>query len=209
MPSDVLRAWFELISFGATALTAMVSVYALRQIAFLKRDYDMRVDRSAKEKAIDFSQRYLTRYVELSAIADDEHEAKGLSTYDGTIGDFSAESLTPKDLAQVLQKSGSMPTLTALNELEAIAAAFVSGVADEQLGFSIIGRTFIRTVQYNYDHIAASRVEKIAPYWANIVTLYRTWAPRLNAEELKALRESVTSRLADLHTSNIPPIGRR
>jgi hypothetical protein len=69
-----------------------------------------------------------------------ERESKGFQAYDGPIGDFNFESLPVEYATRAIQKFKVLASwrLT-FNELEGIAAAFVTGVADEQVGFVILG----------------------------------------------------------------------
>jgi hypothetical protein len=101
--------------------------------------------------------------------------------------------------------------LPAMNELEAISAAFTSGIADDATGFKIIGRTFCASVEFSYDLIAYSRHRTIdvQGYWSNIVQLYQTWSPRLKESELRQAKEDLERRIAGIASSGarIPAIG--
>jgi hypothetical protein len=98
--------------------------------------------------------------------------------------------------------------LPAQNEIEAIAAFFTTGVADEKLGFGVIGRTYCRTVELNYDLISLFRDEKPVSYWKNTVELYLIWRPRLSKAEMSSLKDSLQSKIAALGPDNaISPIG--
>lgn len=67
--------------------------------------------------------------------------------------------------------------LPAINEVASISAAFVHGVADEEVGFSIIGRTFCAAVDADYDIIAIGHSEDVHPHYESIVSLYKIWSP--------------------------------
>lgn len=98
-----------------------------------------------------------------------------------------------------------------MNELEAISAAFTSGVADEATGFKIIGRSFCGTVQCEYDLIALSRdkSKEAQGYWNNIVQLYKMWSPRLKEVELRQAKERLDILMAGLaaQQTRVAPIG--
>ena len=98
-----------------------------------------------------------------------------------------------------------------MNELEAISAAFISGVADEMTGFKIIGRSFCGAVQSDYDLIALSRsrTKEAQGYWSNTVHLYQMWSPRLKEAELRQAKERLDATIAAVaaQTSGIAPIG--
>ena len=123
---------------------------------------------------------------------------------------FSSIASSPEQLSVSFKRFGVPSWLPAMNELEAIAAAFVAGVADEETGFKIIGLTFCNSVRQNYDIISFSRDEDVpGGYWHNVVTLYRVWSPRLKQLGLLQQKERLERRIAAAAagTSSIPPIG--
>jgi hypothetical protein len=84
----------------------------------------------------------------------------------------------PTEFIPALKKRHELSSwLAAMNQLESMAAAFVSGVADEQVGFRAIGRTYCFTVEHNYDLLAFARTGQANPYWANIVDLSEFGGP--------------------------------
>jgi hypothetical protein len=205
--SDI-RPYFELLFFVSGIIVAVIALYATRQISLMKADMKMRSERAAKEKAIEASSEYLTAYIPLDTKFYFACKRKGLSSYDGPIGDFSPESISPELKEAALKRMKFIVTfLDANNKLESIAAAFTTGVADERTGFSIIGRTFCAGVADDYDIISLCRIEHPFPYWANIVKLYKTWSSRLSKEELAAARDALESRMKDIPDSHISPIG--
>jgi len=209
-----LRPWVELLYFASGIVISVSVVYGLKQVRLLKRDIRLRNERAAKEKAIEYSSRYLDSYVQLSnAFLHDCDGAKLGSSYSGPIGDFTDGSLLANPGALELARSRFKlnSCVRALNELEAISAAFTSGVADEGTGFNIVGRSFCKNVQYDYDVISFARDARSgAPgYWSNIVRLYEIWSPRLEEADLRQVRERIDDRIAAATKQGvrIPPIG--
>jgi len=202
-----LRPWLECLNFVAGIAVAIIGALALQQIRILKRDIFLRNSRGAKEKAIEYCSRYLNEYCEKSHPFVAEYIDAKLKWYCGPVGDFSYESLQPEHKESAKQRFCLPSWLSSMNELEAIAAAFMSGVADERLGFEIIGRTFCVGVQLNYDILAWSRRAKTHAYYENIVRLYKLWAPRLSAAELQESRKQIENELASKPQNQIVPIG--
>jgi len=206
-----LKFWMELAYFASGIVIAVAAVYGLKQIRLVKTDIRIRNERAAKESAIGFGRQYLRSYVGLQGVFSSACKNEGLDSYSGPIGNFTAESilLNARTRTGGEKRYALASWLPAMNELEAIAAAFTSGVADEGLGFKIIGRSFCRSVEYNYDLIALSRHETAQGYWTNIVQLYRMWSPRLEELELRQAKDDLESRLsvAASRTTKIPPIG--
>jgi len=211
--AEHLRYWLELSYFVSGIVIALAVVYGLKQIGILKRDIRLRNERAAKEKAIEYGSRYLREYVDLDARFFDACLNDEPNLYSGPVGDFTAGSLPPDGPAsdRLLKRYGQSAWLPAMNELEVIAAAFVSGVADESAGFKIIGRSFCATVASHYDLIAFSRgrARTAQNYWHNIVHLYKIWSPRLTESELREARGRLDQRIARVssQTSRIRPIG--
>ena len=80
-------------------------------------------------------------------------------------GDFTRGSLT-KEQIEVLKKRWKLISwAAALNQPESIAAAYVTGVADERTGFRIIGLTYCESVESDCDVIAWARGESTMAYW--------------------------------------------
>jgi hypothetical protein len=211
--SPQIRSWLELFFFASNIVIAVSVVYGLKQIKLLKKDIRLRNERAAKEKSIEYGRRYLRDYVDLHAVFFSACKEAKLGSYAGPIGDFTSESVLrdAKVAAMSTKRYLAQSWLPAINELEALSAAFTAGVADEETGFRIFGRSFCGTVEHNYDIIALSRsTDKVAQgYWYNIVELYRLWSPRLQEAELRWARDSIESRIAAIASqgTRIPPIG--
>jgi hypothetical protein len=82
----------------------------------------------------------------------------------------------------------SMTNLTeilgVLNKMESFSTYFTKGVADEEIAFSAVGRTFCHSVEvYSFD-ISIMRNNKDNGAFNNIVELYNVWNERLKSERL-------------------------
>jgi hypothetical protein len=203
-----IRPYLEALYFLGTLVVAVVAIYGIKQIRLMQTDMKVRADRAAKEKAISLCADYLMEYVKLSNECFRQFQEKKLASYTGPIGDFSPKSIPVPWLKEHLLKRYEMRCWTpAMNRLESIAAGFTTGVADEETGFAIIGRTFCHTVAEQYDLIAGSRSDQSCQYWSNIVEIYRTWSPRLTKAELESFRDKLDSAISGIPDKRIPPIG--
>ena len=189
---EVVRPWLELLFFLSGAVLAAAAVYGLKQVSLLKRDFEVRNERAAKEKATEYAQRYLSNYVRLYNGAYAESEAKGLRSYEGVVGGFDNFRHLEDSVKEGAIERGVL-FLSALNELQSIAAAYATGVADEGVGFEIIGRTFCASVRSVYDVLTLCRGDNAYPYYQSIVDLYGLWRPRLKKGELAAVRDKASS----------------
>jgi hypothetical protein len=202
-----VRSALEIFYFIGGIVVAVASVVALQQLSILKKDIRTRNERAAKEKAIEYCTRYLTTYVRLDAEWMQKRSDAKLPNYEGPMGDFGKESIPLKCRATARARFAALAWLPAINELAAISAPFVHGVADEQVGFSIIGRTFCAAVELDYDIIALGHSEEVHPHYESIVGLYRVWKPRLTSAELEHARRELEAALGKVKTSKIPAIG--
>jgi len=95
-----------------------------------------------------------------------------------------------------------------LNELLVISAAFTTGVADEEVGFAILGRSFCATIAFEYDLLAfIRRDEAVHGHYETIVQLYQLWAPRLSKAELEKEKQAIETKIAGMKSNIIKPIG--
>jgi hypothetical protein len=144
----VLKNVIEIAYFASGIVVAIAAVYGSKQVRILKDDSRVRNERAAKEKAIEYSTRYLTQFVPLIDKFAQNVRKAGLSNYEGPIGDFTPGSISDGRRPTMLKlwalgmKENDVTWYVAWNELESIAAAFITGVADESTGFDIIGGTY-------------------------------------------------------------------
>ena len=202
------RSWIEIAYFFSGVVLAGVAIVGLQQLNIMKKDMMIRIERAAKEKAIEYSTRYLTVYAELIGKYCLEYREKKLNPYNGSIGDFTKSSLSKEAIENVKKRAAILSWLPAMNELEAVSSAFMTGVADERTGFDIIGRTFCLSVALNYDILSHCRSGSVNDYYRNIVNLYEIWAPRLNKAELEAARSKMDETISCIRESCVPPIGK-
>jgi hypothetical protein len=202
-----IRPVLEFASFTATVTLALGVIVAWRQLRHIRKDSNIRVLREAKQQAIAASEEYMRAFCEHECFT--EKFVNIHPVYDGDIGDFMFSGMDRKGQDSGLKKMGIDAYRPAFNHLEAIASRFTTGIADENTGFSIIGRSYCATVEDNYDFIAGCRdVDDTAPYWKNIVELYSWWRPRLEALELEKSVESFNERIARLkRTTPRNPVG--
>jgi hypothetical protein len=204
---STIRPYLEAAYFCAGVLVLLGLLLASRQLNLLRLDINLRNERAAKEKAILACERYLGEFVRLSGEATKERSAKTLPVYRGPIGDFSADSIPLMKREAALKSLVLESVLPELNELEAIAASFRTGVADEKTGFQIIGRSFCSTVERSYDVIASCRDDDVHGYWSGIVEVYSIWRPRLSKAEMEFERNRLQKKIDTLSDLRVRPIG--
>jgi hypothetical protein len=196
----------EKVSFASTVILAVAAVCGLRQLTLFKKDILLRNTRAAKERAIQFAERYV-EYSDLTVEYLKEREKIGLKPYKGPIGDFLKTSIPDKLMPDSVKRFGIQSHLGPMNLLEIIAASFTTGVADEETGFKIIGDSFCANVEFNYDLIAIWRKEPTDTAWSNIIELYRIWSPRITRIALDQKRQEIELQMQSLPNKKITSIG--
>jgi hypothetical protein len=201
-----LRTIAEFLYFLSGVALAVIAVFGLQQIKILKRDIKVRNDRASKEKALEFVQKY-EDFIGLHNAFFRDCVEKKFGMYEGPIGDFSWESIKPAERPNAINRIMLNTSLGAMNKLNLVAACFMSGVADEQLGFSIIGKGFCANVANIYDLLSFARGEKKSVSFQPIVDLYQLWSPRLSKAQLLQAREDIETQLAATVERSIRAIG--
>lgn len=202
-----LRLILEMLSFASTVVVAIAAIYGLQQIRLLKFDMRSRSERAAKEKALEAVDQYNSSYIKLIEAFRKSLSAASLGDYEGPIGDFTRDSIPLKYRELANKRWALFDWLDAINRLDLISAMYTTGVADEKVGFDIMGRSFCRNVGYYYDVIALTRIDQACQHFDNIVRLYGTWSPRLSKAELSAAKDALESRISAIPDKRIPTIG--
>ncbi|SHG70579.1 hypothetical protein SAMN05444483_12330 [Salegentibacter echinorum] len=108
----------------------------------------------------------------------------------------------PEDLLKLID---DVPILELFNALESFAVFFVSGVADENIAFLTIGRSYCSTVKtYLPILIPLSDNNK---HFANTLNLFIIWHSRIEKENLEKEKTKIEEKLKQSQTVNIDPIG--
>ncbi len=96
--------------------------------------------------------------------------------------------------------------LNALNALEGFSTYFTKGVADEQIAYSAIGRTFCASVEGYYFVISDCRPKNDSSC-QNIIELYKIWSVRLQKDLLTNEQEVLLKQLSIIKDKSVDPIG--
>jgi hypothetical protein len=98
--------------------------------------------------------------------------------------------------------------LNALNALESFSTYFTKGIADEQIAYSAIGRSFCFTIEHYFFEISCCRNSKVNDKsFQNTIDLYNMWKSRLKKEILTKEQEEILKRLNNINDEVINPIG--
>ena len=105
----------------------------------------------------------------------------------------------------------SIPTifqlLIILNNMEAFSTYFTKGVADEEIAYSAIGRTFCHTIDgYSFD-ICILREDDETSAFNNLIELYKIWNARLRTEKISKELKFKQNELQNIQMSKITILG--
>lgn len=166
---DIVRPWAELVYFLTGPILVGITLFGLQQLKLTKEDMSVKNERAAKEKALEYATRYASNFLSLSFEAVKISESKSIKWPKTTVANFTFDSVSQENLtaAETLFKDAEIgpAIVSALNELQTISAAFYSGVADETIGFDIMGPAFCHSVGQYYAFICTNR-KSSTPYIA-------------------------------------------
>jgi hypothetical protein len=93
---------------------------------------------------------------------------------------------------------------------------FAKGAADAEIAYPAVGAVFCEWVELLAPHLIMLRskdlqkeIQTTSGPFQNIVELYAGWWSRSTKEALELEASRISSRLSNIHTSEIPPIGTR
>lgn len=204
-----IRPYLETVYFCSAIIIATGLLFTRNQLLAFKTDINIRNTRAAAERAIEACKLYVDDYVN----KDNERYRKQcdakLASYAGVVGDFRFSTLSLTDQKNALDRAKAWGSVDHINNLELISAYFISGVADEMIGFKMIGKSLCSNVRYHYDVICMLRGHNTAyPTFQNIVDLYGLWSPRFTREELLASASELNKKIAGLPLDDrVKPIG--
>jgi hypothetical protein len=206
---NTLRPYLELLYFitGGPVL-AIFAFLALKQITVAKQNARTASQREAYRIAAEQVKSYANEVVPL------------LNELDGLIKEKSIEIFSNAEI--VVEDSGVRvknkwsdgdldklveiaPTLvTALNRLEVFALFFTSRVASEQVAYSSIGATYVRSVKKLLPSFIGLANQN---NYENILKLFLLWHQRREAERLELEKAEIQKRLRKIEGKKIEAIG--
>lgn len=207
MTPEATPHWLEMANWAAGVLVALFAGLSLRQLTILKTDIRIRNERSAKEKALEGAKLWAEAQEGFRPFLAN-CQAAGLPTYyDGPKSDFLFDTLPADRKSTADAKEKVQGWAKPINAIDALAALYTTGVADEETGFNIFGRDFCECVGAVYDVIAANRKNPIEPRYRNTVVLYNIWSARIEALAVTDEIEKKKELLRGIKQSKVKPIG--
>ncbi|WP_433752933.1 hypothetical protein [Paenibacillus amylolyticus] len=223
---QLIRSFIELIYFISGIVLAIIAIYGLRQfkialdqltvsikqveigmeqVSLLKHDIEVRNKRLSVEKSIEFIERYKNTIFPLAVKHRELMEQYEYSFYTEDVIDIKEFPFSNQDdFKKAFDKTIKTEANDLFNEIELFSSAFTSRLADEELAFQPLGKTFVRLIDRNYDIFCVCRSS--APY-ANTVKLYITWKERLKKNELDKQINQLEKARSKIKNTKITPLG--
>ncbi len=171
----------------------------------MKKDMETRNKRLSVEKSIEFIERYKNNVFPLKSKHKNVMDQKGYGYFDNEVKDLKEFPFSnEEEFKRAYQKTIDTDVDNIFNELELFSSAFTSKLADEELAFQPLGKTFVRTVEQNYDTFCICRTT--APY-VNTLELYILWKDRLKKIELEREINKLEQARKKIKETKLTPIG--
>ena len=189
-------SWLENANFVSGIVLPGIAIYGTHQIIILKKEINAKNLRATAKKAIEVCEKYSASQKQNNLTL--AYMKDGIEIfYKGKIGDFTRQSLTIED--QLPQNKRyikyDLLWMPLLNEYDVIAAYFIFAVADEKLGFRLIGKSFCRNIESYYDIISQLRTDSKSDHFCSIVKLYDLWKLRISKDQMEEEIQSIKIKL--------------
>lgn len=197
---EILLHILEAISFIATTGLCIVAAVGLKQLRISKQVANISAKRdairSANEQVQFFIKEIIPSMNELNALI----KKKGVtflkdSKFTIIKGENIEVSLMPRGDEGVKQFNIIGPAVSKLmNDLELAASVFVSGLADERVGFKSIGKAYCNYIETFMPVMALANNKD--GYYQNAIELYRFWNSKFEKLSLEEQQKRITEELS-------------
>jgi len=186
------------VQFGYHVSGILIFISIL--IAYFQLKSSTQASRSEREYnkkkiSIEMCDRYLTSGVSKSNELYNLCKEKNISIrLEKNVTDFVYDDNRSSWLQDPNNWSIVVQSMLLCNELELIASSFLNDVANIDIGFDVIGKSYCATVENNFDLISLVRRNKVHPGYENTVRLYGKWNPKLQMREIDAVIDTAVEK---------------
>jgi hypothetical protein len=211
---EKLRTFLELIYFISGPLLLYIAYKGLEQIKLgriqvneTKEARIMMAKRDAYKISAEKCEYYTSKIIPDIDNLDAEIKAKNIKFFDNSIVEISGDKITVKpnytDDAE-FNLVWELPVLKVFNSLESFSLYFISGVADEKIGFLTIGTTFCHSVKKYLPHLIDLTEDND---FSSIIQLFTLWNARIENNKLEKEKERIENELNKSKPKSINTIG--
>lgn len=212
-----VRNWLEIAYFVSQIFVMILIGFGLRQIQLAKSQIETTKDifktqskRSAVEAAVVECRRFAETIIQDKLALDKFCDENSITYFEKAKFSMTENgfSVDPKDIDKNdLEKLAKANDLISriLNELEAYALFFLSGVADENIAFHTNAKTYIEITEHVFKLFPIINIEDddLGP----MKSLYFMWSKKYEAKKLQIEQKKIEKKLSTYKASNIRPIG--
>ena len=209
---DSTKSLLENLYYLSGVLILISIIIGLIQLSFAKKTLKINSKRDAATLAAKQIEIYMTRVIPLhNKIFLTEIKEK-IGRPEIKVGEFTTEALIEKmgkdEYMKVVKERIKLLSisLATLNSMEAFSVYFIKEVADEEIAFSSVGRTFTKSVESLYFDIASCRNKESKPF-QNLIELYGIWKNKLSKEKLENDKIDLSKQLEAIESVSIKPLG--
>ena len=211
---DIIKVSLETLYYLAGILLLVVAWKGLGQIREAKNQVKeskkartLSSKREAYKIAADKCEYYMNSIIPLQDNLNKAIEDQGITFFKNWTAEIEG-NVIKKNKGTIRnderEKVMALPTLQVFNSMEAFAIFFTSGVADENVAYLTVGRTYCETVKRYLAFLADLSDDG---YFKNVLTLFLTWENRFEKERLEKERVLLDAKLNKTTTTTIQPIG--
>lgn len=210
---DASKSIIENIYLISGPTLAVLGVVAIFQLKLTKKAIIISSKRQSAELATKQLEYYESKIISaLDNLSKIEREDK-LDKIELKIGNFKQieiiNQLGKEKTSQLIKEREKHILLYTriLNSFEAFSTYFTKGIANEEIAFSAVGKTFCYSIEYYYFYISVFIDESNDISYQNTIELYKLWSQRIKKEKLHKEKQSILSKLNQIPDTKIDPIG--
>ncbi|MBX2947634.1 MAG: hypothetical protein KF704_00030 [Crocinitomicaceae bacterium] len=211
---QTIRDILEIIYFISGPVVAYFAFKALGQINEAKKQVtetkESRIISSKREAykiAAEKCEYFMTTIIPLIDNLDRAVKESGVTYFEKSQVEITTDGIKVKPFYKdkdEINKVFNLPNLELFNPLESFSLFFVSGVAEEKIGYLTIGSTYCNTVRTYAPLIVTLSNEK---HFNNTLYLFKTWNARQEKENLEKEKTRIDKQLSENKSISIKTIG--
>lgn len=177
-----IKPYLEVLYYISSSILVVTVIIGILQVKLLKKDIKTRNNRLSIEKSVEYMDRFVTKiipqYKDYEFKLNNNEIPKYTGNYDINFT-YNNKSLNIDILKFDLKADNGGFSLA--NELELFSSVILSGLANENILYNPLGRTFCRAVESVYDIICFCRMDSQNELFMNTMQLYIKWINKLKS----------------------------
>jgi hypothetical protein len=208
---NVIKEGIEIFYYLSSIGLLIGIIVGLKQLRLMKKDFEIKNQRASIEKSIEYLNLFATEFIPKVGDVTYDIRKRTEQLYKGPINpDFRFDDNCNENasyIKELLKISMDCDAVTVLNRFEYFSAAFVSGLADEELAFNPLGRLYCDYIEQLYVVMCYLRKDGDQNSFGYTVKLYKIWKGRLEKAELEKKRSKLDEEISKIQEERIRFIG--